>query len=172
MSTPNQPAPMADGGAAELPGSGDAGVMMGTGGTSGTVEDDCTEQRLRAQFAKEYTVGGCQDSTFHGCHGGTTDDPQLPNLLAEDLVKELVGGSNPTRENQGKCGVDYPNWITAGAGLDQSLLWSKASSTDEPGHGPFCGDPMPPRDGFAMQMPPEELECLSKWILRVSMGPH
>jgi len=146
--------------------------MMGTSGTSGTVEDGCTEQRLRAQFAKEYTIGGCQDSTFHGCHGGTADDPQLPNLLAEDLVKELVGGSNPARENQGKCGADYPKWITASAGLDQSLLWSKASSTDEPGHGPFCGDPMPPRDGFATQMPPEELECLSKWILRVAMGSH
>jgi hypothetical protein len=127
----------------------------------------CTEQRVRAAFAQKITEGGCQDPELGGCHGGVQDpDPTTPNLLADDLRGELLGGY----ENAGdihKCGPDKPRWITPGADHTQSLLWIKITSSPE--HLPVCGEAMPPRD-VGKPMPDADLACLTAWIDLLAAG--
>lgn len=171
---PIPPAPGGDGGAG---GSGNGG---GSGGDSGSsspatsdagasegpepLPDGCTEQRIRELFAREVTVGGCQDSEFFGCHGGgpTAFDNTPPDLLAADLRAELLG--RVISEGEGSdCSQPL---ITPGGGLDGSLLWRKVTSDGVALPAP-CGDPMPPRD-IGIAVAGTDLECLGRWILQMA----
>ncbi len=177
--------PTGEGGSAAQGGSGNAtpqgggagaggGGDVGTGGT-GDVGDPpwpagCSEERVNQLFKAQLDVGGCQDTEYGGCHGdGPDKDNTLvdtrPDLTSPNLRAELLGGSEPPSEGGGECGTQ---WITAGGGLEGSLLWAKVSS---PVPNPdLCGDPMPPPDIPTDRVVPEELECLRVWILRVANG--
>ena len=139
---------------------GDAGM----GAAAPATAPECTEERVRALFASELNVGGCQDAEFGGCHGNDSA-ANGPHLLAANLRAELLAHVSDTKDCSGET------WITPGGGLEGSLLWNKVTSDDE-SNKPRCGDAMPLQTMGAtgIPVPAAELECLRQWILKVAMG--